>query len=324
MVSKEIIINYLKEYYQKTNEIPKARDKTHPFSSGSVTNYFGSWANALTESGIPLRMNPPQLVLCKKCNKEFKKLYKEIIKSNNHFCSNSCSASYNNTHRIITDEHKKHISDSLKKFNESHKSMNNLLNSDISKIKVKKVKLCVICNIDITELKRKTCSLECLKKLQTIQGRINGTISASKNIKRSKGEILFANLCIQYFGKDDILCNEIIFKDNQNNFWDSDIYIKSLKMAILYDGIWHFQQVRKEHNLKQVQSRDIIKRKIILNNGCFYYTIKDLGKFDIEFVTNQFNLFIHTLSFNKVLYQMNTITHKLTFNHSLIQIKSKK
>lgn len=40
-----------------------------------------------------------QLVVCKNCNKEFLKFPKEIEKYPNHFCSHSCSASYNNTHK---------------------------------------------------------------------------------------------------------------------------------------------------------------------------------------------------------------------------------
>lgn len=40
--------------------------------------------------------NSNTLINCKQCNKEFYKLNKEIKKTNNHFCSSSCSSSYNN------------------------------------------------------------------------------------------------------------------------------------------------------------------------------------------------------------------------------------
>jgi hypothetical protein len=40
-----------------------------------------------------------QKVNCKNCNKEFQKQQKEIKKFSNHFCSKSCSATYNNTHK---------------------------------------------------------------------------------------------------------------------------------------------------------------------------------------------------------------------------------
>jgi len=41
----------------------------------------------------------PQTVTCLNCNKEFKKLGSQIKKSPNHFCTKSCAATYNNTHK---------------------------------------------------------------------------------------------------------------------------------------------------------------------------------------------------------------------------------
>ena len=40
-----------------------------------------------------------KVMICKNCNKEFYKIQAEIKKSKNHFCSRSCSATYNNTHK---------------------------------------------------------------------------------------------------------------------------------------------------------------------------------------------------------------------------------
>lgn len=40
-----------------------------------------------------------KIVKCIQCSKEFKKTLSEIKKSLNHFCSRSCSATYNNTHK---------------------------------------------------------------------------------------------------------------------------------------------------------------------------------------------------------------------------------
>ena len=48
-------------------------------------------------------------------------------------------------------------------------------------------------------------------------------------------------------------------------------------------------------------AKDRLKEKIIIDNGYTYYTIKDLGSFNTNFVENQFNLFIHKLYFKKVL-----------------------
>ena len=121
---------------------------------------------------------------------------------------------------------------------------------------------------------------------------------------RGKGEIYFADLCIKYFGEDNILCNEKIFKDKNGGLWDADIVIKSLKLAILYDGVFHFKQVKKGMNLNQIKSRDRIKRRVISDNGYKYYTVKDLGRFNKNFVINEFNLFIHKLNFKNTINEL--------------------
>lgn len=40
-----------------------------------------------------------KLITCTNCNLEFEKTLKQINKSKNHFCSKSCSATYNNKHK---------------------------------------------------------------------------------------------------------------------------------------------------------------------------------------------------------------------------------
>jgi hypothetical protein len=180
---------------------------------------------------------------------------------------------------------KQKISDRVKQYN-------------IDNPKIKKIKYCVICKNPFDLKKRKTCSTECFRIANSQGGVKGGTISASLNVRRSKGEIHFAELCEEYFGKENIKCNELIFKDNNNNFWDADIFITTIGLAVLYDGIWHYKQVKDGHNLKQVQSRDKIKRSIILKNGCTYYTVKDLGKYNEEFVITEFNKLIHLLQYN--------------------------
>jgi hypothetical protein len=158
---------------------------------------------------------------------------------------------------------------------------------------------------------KKACSKECANILnitspkqrenRKLNGKKGGIISASVQVRRSKAEILFADLCINYFGKDDILTNELYFKDRNGNFWDADIIIKSIKTAVLYNGIWHYKQVRKNQNLNQIQSRDKIKQNIINENGFEYYIVKDLKSFNEDFVKEEFNLFIHQLKFKKCL-----------------------
>lgn len=158
----------------------------------------------------------------------------------------------------------------------------------------------MICNIKITG-KRKTCSMICLTILLK-NGKINGpkagTASAGKQQRRSKAEVLFSELCITHFGEHDIQCNEQIFKDKNGNMWDCDIFIRSLKIAILWDGAyWHGPNASNKQ-----KARDILKRKIIKDNGCTYYTILDPGKFDPNFVEDQFYLFLHDQNFKDTLH----------------------
>lgn len=221
-ITKEFIIDYMKKYYIEHNEGPKGKDKIHPFSEGTVRKLFGKWTDALKEANIPLRANPSQILNCKHCNKEFRKLYKEIKKSKNHFCSRSCSANYNNAN--MTQETKQKIKES----NKQHY---------IDNPRPVTMKKCVICGIKFYIKNRKTCSKECTTKAISNGGVKGGTASAAKHVRRSKGEIHLAELCIEYFGKNNVQCNELIFKDNNNNYWDADIFIKTIGVALLYDGI---------------------------------------------------------------------------------------
>ena len=106
------------------------------------------------------------------------------------------------------------------------------------------------------------------------KGSIGGTISAERQQRRSKNESLFANYCIKHFGEDNVLCNIRFFKDKKGKYWDCDVIILSIKTAIAWQGLWHYKQITKNHNLKQVQARDEIKRNIIKQNNFKLYEIK--------------------------------------------------
>jgi len=255
--TKEFILEYLKEYYKKNKQTPLSKDKEHPFSDKTVGNKFGTWNKALIEANIPLNINKSQQVNCNHCKKEFTKLFNQIKKSENHFCSRSCNASFNNKIRIRSEE-----------------------TNNKTRLALQKSHICVICETIINGGRRKTCSRICMKQLNINNGKISGPkagkASAASQQRRSKNEIICAELCIEYFGEDDIQCNEQIFKDKNGNFWDCDIYIKSLKIAILWDGYYYHHGPNVS---KKQKARDQLKRKIILDNDCTYYTIIDKGKF---------------------------------------------
>lgn len=290
-LTKEFIIKYLSSYYIEKNKIPKSKERIHPFCGESVKNIFGSWNNALDAAKIPKKRNSTQLVNCNQCDKKFYKQLSQIKKTNNNFCTKSCAAKFNNKTRTLSEESKNKI-----------------------RKKLQKSKKCIKCENIIIGSSRKTCSKECLNEFYTStaykRGKKGGITSASKQVRRSKGEIMFSDLCITYYGKHDVLCNENIFKDKNGNFWDADIIIKSLKIAILYNGIWHYRQVKKNHNLLQVQTRDKLKQDIIIQNGYQYYIIKDVGKFNKKFVQKEFDLFIHKQNFKDILKDILIIKNK--------------
>lgn len=127
-------------------------------------------------------------------------------------------------------------------------------------------------------------------------------------------------MCIDYFGKENIICNQLFFKDNNGNLWDADIIITNLKIAVLYNGIFHYKKVYKDQKLERMIAKDKLKQKIIINNGYTYYVIKDLKSYNKNFVIEQFNLFIHKLSYNLVLHQLHINAHKILYNDVLYSI----
>ena len=110
-------------------------------------------------------------------------------------------------------------------------------------------------------------------------GRIGGRISASRQTRRSINEIYFYNLCCWVF--DEVLNNVPIFDE-----WDCDV------IAISWNGIYHYKKVTEKHNLEQVQSRDAIKDKIVINHGYKHYIIKDMGSKSKKFVESEFEKFM--------------------------------
>lgn len=261
---------------------------------------------------------------CTECESIFQPKTKRQI-----FCNKKCSSQYNNKNRkkynkeckkcniTFESRHKEQIYCSLNCSNSSNKLNIEKYKEMGKKGAVKRygdiflketVRICEWCKQEYNPKRneQKFCNKKC-SILHLVSDKEKLKINGKKGFdkrqthNRSKNEISYAELCIQYFGKDDVQCNEQIFKDKNGNFWDCDIYIKSLKIAILWDGwYWHY----KPDLSNRQKARDILKRKIILDNGSQYYTIIDKGKFNKVFVEEQFNLFIHKLHFKNVLDQI--------------------
>ncbi len=134
------------------------------------------------------------------------------------------------------------------------------------------------------------CSRSCASSWRNTElgiGRMAGLASVksqSKN-RRSKNEIYFSQLCEQRF--KSVKLNEPMF-----NGWDADVIIEDIKVAVLWNGKWHYEKIKDKHSVEQVQNRDRIKIKEIANKGYKSYIIKDMGKYNKEFVEKEFNNFL--------------------------------
>lgn len=176
------------------------------------------------------------------------------------------------------------------------------------------IRICEWCKKDYTPKRKESrfCNKICShlflnkdKEVNFLRSQKGGNNSMLTLNRRSKAEIFFSELCIEYFSKPAITCNEQFFIDKNGGKWDSDIIIHHLKIAILYNGIFHYKKVYKDQKLDRMIAKDRLKEKIILDNGYTYYIVKDMGKFSKNFVQDQFNLFIHKLHFKNCLKALN-------------------
>lgn len=217
----------------------------------------------------------PFKVLCKNCGKEFEVEEREKLfpKKEHYYCTRSCA-----NIRTHSNETKDLISNSLLKFNtEAGKS--------------KKHYCCLQCGVDIESYRERTfCSKSCKLKWKiendpdwqketSIKG---GRRSVLSQNRRSKNEILFGELCMSHF--NNVRLNEPMF-----NGWDADVILDDCKLAILWNGNWHHKQIGIKHSLAQVQNRDNIKVVEIKKIGYTPYIINDYGKYNEDFVKEEFN-----------------------------------
>ncbi len=148
IISRQEIIDYIIKYKEDNNINLKQREAIKIFKRSHIEKIFKTWTSALVEAGVKTDRSS-KLVTCMTCNIIFKKAQKEIEKSKNNFCSQSCSASYNNKFRIRTEEMNQKTSRSLKeyiKINLILKIINYVLRVKINLNAIKKEKL-VLTNV---------------------------------------------------------------------------------------------------------------------------------------------------------------------------------
>lgn len=214
-------------------------------------------------------------VKCLKCETEFEVSCTESEYNKNryrHYCSRACANSH-----TISEETKQKIANTL--------------------TKPKKIKICKDCGLEISYKATycKNCANKHHNEFISEESRLKlsnaGKHSAEiqSDIRRSKNEIDFYNLCYEQF--NSVRHNEPIF-----NGWDADIIIDDIKVAVLWNGPWHYKKITEQHSVEQVQNRDKIKINEIKKYGYIPYIIKDLGKANHEKVLYEFNLFLKKFS----------------------------
>jgi len=215
---------------------------------------------------------------CLHCAKSFE----HNINCKRKFCNRSCSVSFSNKNKTHRENTKNSISSSLKKRNSE-------IRTELEIEYNLHPNLCRVCfsKLNYEHRHRKTCSIVCSKKRQSIGGESGGKKSSQlqSETRRSKNEILFSELCKEHFNV--VLTNESIF-----NGWDADVIIEDIKVAVLWNGKWHYEKITEKHSVKQVQNRDKIKIDEIKKCGYIPYVIKDMGSFSEYKVRTEFKKFI--------------------------------
>jgi len=171
--------------------------------------------------------------------------------------------------------------------------LNELRKKNIIKTESRKCKSCDIEFIVKINSKKKYCNQSCynnsdIKKENSRKGGLKSS-HVQNELRRSKNEIHFFELCKEKYV--NVLNNEAIF-----NGWDADIIIFEYKIAVLWNGKWHYEKITEKHSVKQVENRDRIKIKEIKSCGYTPYIIKDMGRDNKDFVEKEFEKFTGYIS----------------------------
>lgn len=223
------------------------------------------------EKVLDYNLNPK---LCMQCNTPIG--YEKRI---NKFCNRSCSTRFNNVNRVYSTVTANKISISLTGIHNPRKGSGKQLEE----------KICIACYSTYFTKRnnQKFCSKLCYltsdigKNMMSVVAR---TKMANRPM-RSKNEILFGELCSNHF--DNVIYNTPMF-----NGWDADVIVTDLKVAVLWNGKWHYEKLTQKHSVKQVQNRDKIKVMEIENCGYIPYVIKDMGSYNKQKVNEEFSKFI--------------------------------
>lgn len=213
--------------------------------------------------------------VCPKCQKAFTVWTGRNGKSGRIFCSNLCSRG-----RAKSSETREKIRRSL----------------NANRPPFSKTVPCKHCGEEFTTNKKKKtfCNVSCAnrfrmnlpenkKKYREIMKK-----TASEINTRSKNEIFFSEMCRLYF--NSVKTNAPVF-----NGWDADVIIEDERLAVLWNGNWHYMKLRSGHSVEQIKNRDLLKLKEIKRCGYTPYIIRDPRGFNPLFVKFQFKILLEYL-----------------------------
>lgn len=186
--------------------------------------------------------------LCLECNSKI-----SYDKRRSKFCNRSCGATSSMRDRKLNGyKHSDETKALIKK-----KCKEKDITKRVQAAPYTKIKRCTNCDKYFPDTGRQTCSNECLHLIRSRHGRNNPGLGT----KRSVQEIELYNLCLTKF--PNAKPNKVIADG-----WDADIVLEEEKIAILWNGPWHYKQMPfKNHSLLQVQNRDRIKTKLFNKLG---------------------------------------------------------
>jgi hypothetical protein len=281
----ELKCNVCRKPFLKRLAVLKAQNKAKP----QVSFYCSTECQRNRSSSIKYELS------CLECGKEIKVNSLSEFKRKK-FCNNSCSAAYSNIRRLPKQETRicKRCNNQFL-IDKSYPRQECETCDRISSREVLNGLHCQTCKDPLGGRQKKFCSKRCAQDSfdYSALGKIGGKKSAEKLHRRSKNEIYMADLCISEY--KNVITNKPCF-----NGWDADIILPDLKIAILWNGIWHYRKITFKHNLHAVQSRDALKISEIKKCGYIPYVIEDRGKENKKFVLEQFEKFKELVKENKL------------------------
>jgi ribosomal protein S27E len=304
MPTKFEIIEDILKVQQKVSRIPKRNDynKHGSFCHQAVSKCFGNWTNAMkTLFGRSFRQKAMIEVKCDICGKIFQIEKSRARKRPRFYCSEEHAKQsryktppprndipltnliedVKNVFGIVGEIPTRRVYDKLGKYSNApikkhfegwHNAMKAIFGKTRTQkpLKIKSVK-CELCGKIFqkrtNQLKLHPVSFCCKSHASKYNAdRREGGFC------RSQWEIMLCDLLKKEFPCLDIIeCDRTIFEGRE-----ADIYIPSIKLAIEWNGIFHFKPIFGKDKLAQTQVKDQEKIKIAQDKGVNLIVIPDL------------------------------------------------